>query len=52
MKYRFIKSSEKRKILAQLEQQFGINSLPFLLIESAKGKYRAYSGHLSKDEIR
>lgn len=51
MRIHFIKSSEKKKILSQLNTQFGIISLPYLLIESGKEKIRAYSGHLSKEEI-
>lgn len=51
MKFRFIKSSEKRNILALLNEQFGIEDLPYLLIETGKGKLRGYSGSLSKDEI-
>lgn len=51
MKVRFIKSPEKRKILAELEEIYGIKDLPYLLIETGKRKIRAYSGHLSKDEL-
>jgi len=51
MRIDFIKSSEKRRIVEALNQQFGIESLPYLLIQSGKEKLRAYSGHLSKDEI-
>lgn len=51
MNIHFIKSSKKKEILKQLKQQFGINELPYLLIESGKEKIRGFSGHLSKDEI-
>lgn len=51
MKMQFIKSSEKKEIISQLNNQFGITDLPFLLIESGKEKIRGFSGHLSKDEI-
>ncbi len=51
MNIHFIKSSEKKRILEQLEEQFGIEKLPYLLIQSGKDKIRAFSGHLSKDEI-
>ncbi len=50
MNIRFIRSSEKKKITEQLKEQFGISELPYLLIEG-KEKIRAFSGHLSKEEI-
>lgn len=52
MNIRFIKSSEKKDILAELEKQFGINEMRYLLIETGKEKIRAFSGSLSKDEIK
>lgn len=35
-----------------LNQQFGIQSLPYLLIQTGKEKIRGFSGHLSKEEIK
>lgn len=51
MRIHFIKSSQKKKILHELNEQFGIASLPYLLVESGKEKLRAFSGSLSKEEI-
>ncbi len=51
MKFRFIKTPEKRKIIEELEKQFGIKELNYLLIETGKEKYRGFTGHLSKEEI-
>lgn len=51
MNLHFIKSGEKKELLAQLHEQFGISELPYLLLESGKEKVRAFSGSLSKDEI-
>jgi NOL1/NOP2/fmu family ribosome biogenesis protein len=51
MNLRFIKSSEKARLLEQLREQFGIEELQFLLIETGKEKVRGYTGHLSKDEL-
>lgn len=51
MNLNFIKSSEKRRIIEKLKEQFGIQNLPYLLIKSGKEKIRAFSGHLSKEEI-
>ncbi len=52
MNINFIKSSEKRKITEQLNNQFGIETLPYLLIESGKEKIRAFTGNLLKEEIK
>lgn len=51
MNFRFVKSSEKKKILKELNEQFGIEKLPYLLIESGRERIRAFSGSLSKEEI-
>jgi NOL1/NOP2/fmu family ribosome biogenesis protein len=51
MNIHFIKSNQKRDIVEKLKSQFGIAILPYLLIESGKEKVRAFSGHLSKEEI-
>ncbi|MEK6928575.1 MAG: hypothetical protein AABW65_01295 [Nanoarchaeota archaeon] len=52
MNLHFISSSEKRKIIQLLKEQFDIQELPFLLLQTGKEKIRAFSGHLSKDEIK
>ena len=46
-----LSSSQKKKILEQLEDQFGINSLPYLFLQFGKDKIRIYSGNLSKDNL-
>jgi NOL1/NOP2/fmu family ribosome biogenesis protein len=51
MNIRFIKTPEKRRIIEELNAQFGISELPFLLIETGKEKVRGFTGHLSKEEI-
>ena len=51
MNAKFIKSSEKKKILQELEEEYGITKLPYLLIETGKQKIRAFSGSLSKVEL-
>lgn len=51
MNIQFIKTPEKRRITEKLNEQFGIEKLPYLLIESGKEKIRAFSGSLSKEEI-
>ncbi|MBX4196251.1 hypothetical protein KW805_01545 [Candidatus Pacearchaeota archaeon] len=51
MNVRFLASKEKKEIIEQLDEQFGISELPYLLIETGKEKIRGFSGTMSKDEI-
>ncbi|MFA5258798.1 MAG: hypothetical protein WC979_06280 [Candidatus Pacearchaeota archaeon] len=44
-------STDKKKIIEQLNNQFGITKLPYLLIQFGQEKIRAYSGILSKEEL-
>jgi len=44
-------SADKKKIIEQLNSQFGITELPYLLIQFGQEKIRAYSGVLSKEEL-
>jgi len=44
-------SASKKKILNHLNQQFGIQELPYLLLQFGKEKLRLYSGSLSKQEL-
>ncbi|MFH1802844.1 MAG: hypothetical protein ABH864_05360 [archaeon] len=48
---KFIRSSEKKKIISSLEETYGITELNYLLIEAGKQRLRGFSGHLSKEEI-
>jgi len=49
---KIIFSSEKKQILKQLEEQFGISKIPYLLLRFGKEKIRAYSGNLSNEELK
>ena len=51
MNIKFLKSSEKKKLLTELEEQFGITKLPYLLVETGKQKIRGFSGTMIKEEI-
>lgn len=51
MNINFIRSNEKRKIVDNINEQFGISEINELLLETGKEKIRAFSGHLSKEEI-
>jgi len=46
-----LQSSQKKKILKQLNEQYGITNLPYLLLQFGKEKIRLYSGNLSKEEL-
>jgi len=46
-----IRSAEKKRIIEQLEIQFGIAKLPYLLLRFGKEKIRAFSGSLSSQEL-
>ncbi|MDD5700394.1 MAG: hypothetical protein PHH00_04405 [Candidatus Nanoarchaeia archaeon] len=48
---KFLRSDERKKILQSLKEQYGIEELPFMLIETGKEKIRAFSGSMTKDEI-
>ena len=47
-----IKLKEKKQIIEQLNKQFGIQDLPYLLLRFGKEKIRAYSGSLSTEELK
>lgn len=48
---KFIKSSEKKAIIAELNEKFGIMEIPYLLVDWGKERIKAFSGSLSKEEI-
>jgi NOL1/NOP2/fmu family ribosome biogenesis protein len=48
---KFLNSKQKRRIVEELKEQYGITELPYLLIEGGKQPLRAFSGNLSKEEI-
>lgn len=51
MSVEFVKAAEKKKIIEKLNEEYGIEDIPYLLIKSGKGRYRAYSGSLGKVEL-
>ena len=48
---KYIKSSEKKQITAELESLYGIQKIPHLLIQTGKEKIRGFTGSMSKEEI-
>ena len=51
MNMQFLNSKQKKEILRELEKEFGVLDIPYILIESGKEKIRGFSGNISKDEI-
>ena len=48
---KIIRSTPKKKIIQQLNEQYGISDLPYLLLQFGKEKIRLYSGSLSAEEL-
>tara|TARA_Y100000310_G_scaffold341643_1_gene441464 strand:- start:1301 stop:1747 length:447 start_codon:yes stop_codon:yes gene_type:complete len=48
---KIIRSTPKKKIINQLNEQYGISTLQYLLLQFGKEKIRAYSGNLSTEEL-
>ncbi|MFA5174213.1 MAG: hypothetical protein WC438_03455 [Candidatus Pacearchaeota archaeon] len=46
-----LSSSDKKNILKQLNEQYGITEIPYLLLQFGQEKIRIYSGNLSKEEL-
>ncbi len=51
MNVRFLNPGERKKLLIELRERFGIENLPYLFLETGKQKIRAFSGSLSKEEL-
>ena len=49
---KIIYGAEKKKILSELKEKYGIKKMPYLLVKFGKEKIRAYSGNLSTEELR
>jgi len=50
-KMQIIRAGEKKKIIEQLNEQFGIEKVKHLLLRFGKEKIRAFSGNLSSNEL-
>jgi len=51
MNVNFLMGAERKKLLAELKDKFGIVDPGFLFLETGKQKIRAFSGSLSVDDI-
>jgi len=52
MNMKFVKAGEKKRIISELNERFGIKKLNYILIETGRQKIRGFSGSMTKDEIR
>lgn len=48
---KILTSSERKKILNELNETFGIEKFPYLLLRFGKGKIRSFSGSLGVDDL-
>jgi NOL1/NOP2/fmu family ribosome biogenesis protein len=48
---KLLNNPDKKKIINQLNNQFGISKLPYLLLQFGKEKFRLFSGSLSKEDL-
>ena len=51
MNAKFLSSGEKKKLLSELNERFGIEKLNYIFVETGKQKIRAFSGTLSKEKL-
>lgn len=51
IKMNLLTSKEHKKIVEQLNRQFGINEIPFQILRFGENKYRIFSGSLEKKEL-
>jgi len=51
MSFKFLSKHERRKLLDEFKENFGISKLNYLFLRAGKEKIRAFSGSLSREEI-
>src|SRR3989344_5252840 len=51
MNCHFLSPTEKKKLIEQVHEQFGISDLPGLLLETGKEKIRLFTGDLTKEDF-
>ncbi len=53
MNMKFVKSGEKKRLLKELKERFGIEKLDsWILVETGKKKIRGFSGNMTREEIK
>ncbi len=51
MRVEFYDTKRRKKLLTQLNEQFGVSEIPRVLFETGKEKVRGFSGDLTIDEL-
>ncbi len=51
MRVEFYDTKKRKKLLTQLNEQFGVTEIPKILFETGKEKVRGFSGDLTIDEL-
>ena len=51
MRVEFYDTKKRKKLLVQLNEQFGVREIPRVLFETGKEKVRGFSGDLTIDEL-
>lgn len=51
MRINFIQAGEKKKIIEQLKEQFGVEKMPGMLVEGGNEKVRLFTGSLTREEL-
>jgi len=49
---KILNSSERKKILNKLNEQFGIKNLPYKILQFVKEKLRIYSGNINNNQLK
>ena len=53
MNMKFVKSGEKKRLLKELKERFGIEKLDsWILVETGKKKIRGFTGNMTREEIK
>ena len=48
---KIMSSSDKKKILKKLNEEFGVKELPYLFLKFGQDKLRIYSGDLDREDL-
>ena len=51
MNAKFLGSKDKKHYFEKLNSQFGVEKLPWMLIETGKEKVRAFSGDMTREDV-
>jgi NOL1/NOP2/fmu family ribosome biogenesis protein len=52
MRIQFLSPGEKKKLFADVEEQFGIQKVPGILLQAGREKIRLFTGSLTREQIQ